>query len=163
MSIKIYTGYRLKSIEMHKLKKFLDNVREEFTIIRKNYIKENYEKEDYFKNVFLPISKGDLMLSAKISFFPTKNYIYCVTSFYHIYKEFWESLKEVDFYGYWDNTDRLEGVSAKEWRTRKNVWDKVWPDFASPSINSFTYNFFSDVLPLANEIYASNDLIEKVI
>lgn len=39
----------------------------------------------------------------------------------------------VEEYGYWDNTDRPEEVTAKEWKQRKKAWGALLESFTSPA------------------------------
>jgi len=49
-------------------------------------------------------------------------------------------------YGYWDNTDELEGISDKEWRQRGRDWDKILNDFNYvPSMNGLVAEFARDM------------------
>lgn len=50
----------------------------------------------------------------------------------------------VEFYGYWNNTDPDEECTAKEWRQRKNDWDKVLPDIGIPCENGFSFTILQN-------------------
>jgi hypothetical protein len=47
--------------------------------------------------------------------------------------EAWQEIPGVKEYGYWNNTDPLEGVSNEEWDVRCTEWDSVLPDYTPPS------------------------------
>lgn len=40
--------------------------------------------------------------------------------------EIWETLPDVEFYGYWDNVEPQEDVSPQDWDQRKEDWDKAY-------------------------------------
>jgi hypothetical protein len=46
-----------------------------------------------------------------------------------------EGLDAVSEYGYWDNTDKLEGVTDQEWSEREAAWDRIKPAF-EPDTNA---------------------------
>lgn len=43
------------------------------------------------------------------------------------YEEALEDVEGVEEYGYWNNTDRPEGVSEEEWDARRDAWGRVMP------------------------------------
>jgi hypothetical protein len=54
----------------------------------------------------------------------------------------WFSQDWVMEYGYWNNTDPLEGVSDKVWEQRGKDWDEMLGDFNDiPSMNGFVAEF----------------------
>jgi len=47
-------------------------------------------------------------------------------------------------FSYWNNTDRDDRVTAREWRHREKTWDRILPgNRAVPAISGFTYDFGS--------------------
>jgi hypothetical protein len=44
----------------------------------------------------------------------------------------WESLPEVEPYGYWDNADQPQGVADAEWEQRREAWKRVMPGCTPP-------------------------------
>lgn len=48
------------------------------------------------------------------------------------FTEAWESLPEVEPYGYWNNADRPERVTDAEWEERREAWDRVMPGYTPP-------------------------------
>lgn len=43
-----------------------------------------------------------------------------------------EALPDVEKYGYWNNTERPDGVSAAQWQDRSDFWDRILPDRCPP-------------------------------
>jgi hypothetical protein len=47
-------------------------------------------------------------------------------------------------FSFWNNCDRPDEISAREWRYREKTWDKLLPDSCSvPGARGFTYDFGS--------------------
>jgi len=161
MSIKIYYAYKLQLMNLKELKIFCDNVREKFKLCRNNYIKENYDEEFYKKEILIPhwTDKINFQLdfTATISFFPYKKCILCVPMCHSIYIEEFNKLPNIKEYGYWNNTDKPDDISNKEWRDRKLAWETVWTDYKSPSSDSFIYNLL-DNLSLPKYLYNENEV-----
>lgn len=56
-------------------------------------------------------------------------------------------------FSYWNNTDRPDEVTARQWRHRERTWDKLLPDSrAVPAISGFTYDFGSGTFQTAYQI-----------
>lgn len=54
-------------------------------------------------------------------------YIYMVMfSEQREYKDHLESLPGVEHYGYWNNTDKPDNISQREWRRREKLWDEAF-------------------------------------
>jgi hypothetical protein len=95
------------------------------------------------------IKKGWYSIKTEIAIFPLKNKI--LTIFYgeRDFEKIWTKNKEVSFYGFWDNTDRDEKCSSKEWSQRKKDWQSVLVgDGLSgvPAIEGFGFQFTNDNL-----------------
>lgn len=48
------------------------------------------------------------------------------------FTEAWESLPEVEEYGYWNNADQPEGVTDAGWDERRDAWERVMPGYTAP-------------------------------
>jgi len=46
--------------------------------------------------------------------------------------EAFEALSDVEEYGYWNNTDRPDGVSAAQWQDRSDFWGRTLPGHRPP-------------------------------
>jgi hypothetical protein len=58
----------------------------------------------------------------------------------------WFSQDWIKEYGYWDNTDPLEGISDKEWKQRGKNWDGILKEFNyTPSMNGFVAEFTKEM------------------
>jgi len=54
------------------------------------------------------------------------------------FRKLWLSKWFVEEYGYWDNTDKPDELSEKDWERRCRDWDKALPDYcAVPSLNGY--------------------------
>ena len=58
----------------------------------------------------------------------------------------WFSQPWIKEYGYWDNTDPLDGINYREWKQRGKNWDKILGKFNYiPSMNGFVAEFTKDM------------------
>lgn len=67
--------------------------------------------------------------------FPYKRRIYGMY-FGETYAKEWRSLEAVGEFGYWNNTDRPEGISARGWGQRRKIWDEIL-GWDAPSMRGF--------------------------
>lgn len=56
----------------------------------------------------------------------------------------WDELPGMEYYGYWNNTDAPEDVSALEWLRRKKAWDEVLPGPGIPSLSGYSLEVVSE-------------------
>ena len=62
-----------------------------------------------------------------VHFFPLDNKILAMPrSLNSLYNKIWESFSEVEEYGYWNNTDKPDEISNKEWNQRKKDWTEAF-------------------------------------
>ena len=54
------------------------------------------------------------------------------------FRELWLSKPFIAEYGYWNNTDRLEGLTQEEWDVRGDVWEEALPGVGVPAMCGFT-------------------------
>lgn len=47
-------------------------------------------------------------------------------------REAFKALPEVEDFGYWDNADSPDGMSAKQWKARSDFWDRLMPENRPP-------------------------------
>jgi hypothetical protein len=87
-------------------------------------VKKNWDAEKVFPVKF------------DIAVFPHGQRIYGITFGWMAYQSLWESKLFVQAWGYWNNTDKPDEVSAEEWRYRRKVWDKILGD-TSPAMTGF--------------------------
>lgn len=52
--------------------------------------------------------------------------------------DLWLMQPEVQSYGYWNNTDRPDDVTPREWNDRKKAWDKAFEKTSVPAEAGFT-------------------------
>ena len=89
-------------------------------------------------------------------FFPLEDRILC--TFYSERKEFteiWEAQEKVTEFGYWNNTDRPDGVTQDQWDERGDVWGNALGKTGVPAQEGFVFTF-SDGVPM-------HPKIEKVV
>jgi hypothetical protein len=85
----------------------------------------------------------DFDFNCSVVFFPLQD---CILALLFAekkeYASIWEKMPGVEFYGYWDNTDRDESVTAKEWNQRRVRWGKALLHrggmMAIPSLHGFS-------------------------
>ncbi|RKO61754.1 hypothetical protein [Caldibacillus debilis] len=70
-----------------------------------------------FSLVAIPFESGILTL------------IYCERN---EFRKFWNSQPEVEFYGYWNDTDPPEETTLEEWEKRREDWSKVFENEGIP-------------------------------
>ena len=157
MSIKIYHGYKL-NISQEELMPFLieyqNSIQEEidiqiadlsqivfaykriidlFGIDRKVYTKLKKEIEQLYEKIKWSIAiipKQNYFLA--ILYIPNSNWI----------KKF-KQLDNVEYYGYWDNTDPPENISDKKWEEREKDWECL-SYFTPVCKESLIYDPFTD-------------------
>lgn len=67
--------------------------------------------------------------------------------------ELWESLPEITYYGYWNNTDPDKSVSEEEWEQRRKDWNEALPGAGVLMDNGMFAYFVKDVFnPLMIEV-----------
>lgn len=62
----------------------------------------------------------------------------------------WKEDKNVEEYGYWNNSDKPEKHTDEEWKLRENDWNKVFEESLVPSDSGFIVEF-SKELPSLNK------------
>jgi len=84
----------------------------------------HYVRRD-LKRQFESPFRGDLDVMTKLVIFPIKGKTLCYlfTSDVETIQTFFEQMPGVKKYGYWNNSDRPEHVSKKQWDTRRDDWD----------------------------------------
>lgn len=73
------------------------------------------------------------------------------------YREVWASMPETEFYPYWNNTDRPDGVSASEWRRRARAWDRALGPAGVPARRGHSFELIGLNLapPTVEEVVAA--------
>lgn len=77
----------------------------------------------------------------EITMFPLSKRKTLLLPFYgsnKILTAFREHLPEVQYYGYWNNTDPDKECSSREWRARRRDWEKALPGVCYPSNEGLT-------------------------
>ena len=95
--------------------------------------------------------------SFDVTFFPTANNILAITfTDQKTFREIWESQSNVEYYGYWNNTDPIDGISYEDWEKRGEEWDEVLGEDAVPALNGFTFDPIADNYPF----FSTEKLVE---
>lgn len=156
MSTKIYNGYKIKNMKFSELNDFCMNIRQKIheeahKIVLKqiarecaeivdniftkrfNQIPANYrEKTEYSvyyaaRSISLERIEKNKTFTCSFVLYPHGRNILCT---FHSRNENFESIfsstEGVEEYGYWNNTDKPENISEKQWRKRQKDWDKVF-------------------------------------
>lgn len=96
--------------------------------------------------------------SCQVSIIPTENYILCqVFEDDNKFLNVWESMKGVEPFGYWDNTDRPENITDEAWDIRYQVWKNALNDFSPPAECGFTFEFMPSEFSLTHLVYSLCD------
>jgi len=166
MSTKIYNGYLIDANpSTFQLKEMVHQFRKVLRETRNGIIKELYTKDSYKKvhselwKRALEIKRSNLSdpvvdFSAEICFIPIENKMLAITYWEHReYTKAWQSLTNVKYYGYWNNTDQDEDCSDEEWKQREEDWGKALPGIGVPALVGFNIVVLDYSLPYANEIW----------
>lgn len=102
---------------------------------KKTKKKDIYDlSNEFHKKNYLNVNS---IVSVKICFFPYKKNILIMNCSDFLFDDIYNSF-EFEDYSYWNNTDKPEDVSVREWNKRFKVWEEVCPD--CPANNSLMYN-----------------------
>lgn len=104
-----------------------------------DYIREEMRKDE--NSTYRIDSYFDFVFS--VVFFPYKEDILCFPIYRQKeFKEIWNSFKEIEEYGYWDNTDQPENISYEDFKKRGLIWEEVMNYNSKstwiPALNGFT-------------------------
>jgi hypothetical protein len=87
--------------------------------------------------------------TANVSIFPSVSKNKTLAIFYRgepIYEECWQKQPLVEEYGYWNNSDRPDNVSSRQWKKRYEDWEHSFEFNGgtswTPSETSMNFNFF---------------------
>ncbi len=103
------------------------------------FFRAYYHISDRFNKVQHSMTRDvDYDLSCNVTVIPTKTkilaLIYAEQKEYH---EVFESFKNVYKYPYWDNTDRPNDMTQKEWNARGREWDNALKPNDIPAMSGF--------------------------
>lgn len=91
--------------------------------------------------------------SCQLVLFPAKNKI--LGLYYTEKKEHINILSNMPYakeYAYWDNTDKPENISVKQWNLRRETWNKTLDFSGSPTFKGFIVKCQEPLIPFPNEI-----------
>lgn len=171
MSTKIYNGFKIDSNDIfevqnilmghhEKVKEITENKTIEFLIrfAVEGLDKDTIEGKETKKN-YLSEAGSSLMdrqrevkksgyrdpvidFEAEVVVIPYEGKFYGI--YYSQQDAFLNNLLEnpkVSEFGYWDNTERDDKVSAKEWKQRQKIWDGIFKDTSIPGEIGFSKKF----------------------
>jgi hypothetical protein len=97
-----------------------------------------------------------------ISVMPHKSRVYGIL---HCDQREWTTwftaLPEIEDYSYWDNSDREDGISARQWTARKKTWDAILGRDGRPGNAGLEFSVLSAVgYPKPSEVLPFIDTIE---
>jgi hypothetical protein len=173
MSTKIYTGFKIDTIDILEVQAILNehhkSVKEitkekiiehliksavkEFdrdTIEKKdtdkNYISEaNYDMEDRQKKIKQTMSRDpEVDFDAEIAIFPFEGKFYGI--YYTEKEEFYDNLltnSKVVEFSYWNSTDHPKNITKQEWEEREKIWDTIFKGNELPCEIGFTKKYNS--------------------
>lgn len=107
--------------------------------------KKEFTIQDFacdFHNTVFQLNKN-IVYNVDICLFPYKKDVYIMNYSDYIYNDIYNNLNFED-YSYWNNTDKPDDISTREWNKRLKIWDLLCPD--CPANNSLRYS------PCFNEI-----------
>jgi len=133
----------------HKNKKFTNSVYREA-----KYLVE--EKQRKIKQTGQRDPSYDIEIN--IIFIPIQNKMLSI--FYAERQELtniWKNFDEVEYYGYWDNTDRDEKCTEDEWDQRDKDWEEALPGVGIPSENGFVWSALENI-----PLYGINEVLNNL-
>lgn len=75
----------------------------------------------------------DFDFDLTIMVYPMRGQTLCIVfSNYEFYETMFANTRNVSFYGYWNNSDKPDGTTNKDWKRRGRDWDRA--------ISGFSYN-----------------------
>jgi len=92
------------------------------------YLIDEFLEEQYNNILKTDIRNPQYDFSIRIAFIPLENKILSLFySEYNAFEKHWLKFDEVEYYGYWNNTDRDEDCTEEEWNQRYLDWEKALP------------------------------------
>lgn len=178
MSTKIYNGYRIKAKNFEEVWSMLNGKREDIlALYNQKIIKEklNVCLRILFINLLNKNPTQQLDVSAlhlahpdekdpetekveplEILIYPQKirgHFLCNIWSNDNIAQSIQTWCPQIESYGYWDNTDRPDEITARAWRQRRDDWKKAVPGY-SFNVCGLKMEFLVDYLiPSLNFIY----------
>jgi len=152
VSTKIYNAYRFKKEKLNEFLEFIDDQilssileygNKLFNNLTEHAIQKALEKKgmkgadfsdlfmrelafEYYIDKAMESSTRDMMdLSASYNFWIRGDYVYTVAYVENWLYEDFDYPDWVEDFNYWDNTDKPEDVSQKEWDFREEVWEEI--------------------------------------
>jgi hypothetical protein len=92
------------------------------------YLIDDFLEEKYNNILKTNIRDPQYDFSIRIAFIPLEDKI--LSLFYsecQAFEKHWFKFNEVEYYGYWNNTDRDEDCTEEEWNQRDLDWEKALP------------------------------------
>lgn len=104
------------------------------------------------KNVHTGLREPDVDFGCQVSLIAYRKKVYVVLNTeQRAYVEAFEALPSVVDFSYWNNTDRPESVSSKDWKVRERVWKGIF----SNGVNSMDdAGLTIDLIPVNGSFYA---------
>lgn len=156
MSTKIYTGFRFTTNSWTTVHRHLMAFRSELgEVVRVDLAKRRAEEACLFidrralgldnqekESPYVRAARGDIDEERRdpptfdVAVFPYGRRLYGMTFGLPMHENLWHSKPFVEPWGYWNNTDRPDDVTAAEWRRRRDVWDKILSN-GSPAMSGF--------------------------
>lgn len=141
MSTKIYTAWRWE--KRHGLfemtKKISDAAAQELRKLLRKIVRDGKIEENRSARYSLTQLLGQHIRIAAVSLLrdpydynyrfmvrDAKTHYLCMPTDGRQEYKFLDKIRGLEEYGYWDNTDRPEKLSRREWKARGRFWDKYW-------------------------------------
>lgn len=102
---------------------------------KKNEKKDIFNLKDEYSNIIYSGNKN-IVNQVVICLFPYKKNTLVMNCSDFLYNDIFNSFGFED-YSYWDNSDKPDDISNREWKKRLEVWDMVCPDI--PANTSLVY------------------------
>lgn len=110
-------------------KEIKEDILFKYLLRRMDDLRENNNKNNIFNKI-----------NENIIIFPYKENIYGI-----YYGELLEIFLNYDIaqeFGYWNNTDKPEGISLNSWNKRSVIWDNIFKKNSSPKEVGFSFELF---------------------
>jgi hypothetical protein len=131
MSTKIYYGKKLHVRDLAHLKEVLDEIKlENEEQVLKDLPFSSVQDGKISHQEYRELIK-DFELEFAVGYDTITNSYYGFLLGHHDQQKLLDGRTEFEDFGYWDNTDPPEDVPEDEFYKRREIWDRLMPDYTS--------------------------------
>jgi hypothetical protein len=168
MSTKVYYAWR---VPIKHLNSFTDRLHEEMRRYALQIVLEQYvvssEKEDkiaklftHFKKIAESPFRDSRDIECGFNMWIDEQYVYIIPIAQEKFYRFFKKPNYAKNYCYWDNTDKDDRASSKDWRERGKIWEKL------SGHSEKTHNarrFYHAVIDIKTQGHFDWEIIEEIL